>query len=122
MTIRLRRRVRAYIPVGMILVVVAALGTAAVGLGVAMGAPLRMGFPRIDTGRADTGARQPGQQAVVEPPPGDAIPAGHVPILMYHYIRVNPKPQDLLGADLSVSPIHFAQQMEYLAAGGYHAV
>ncbi len=45
-----------------------------------------------------------------------------VPILMYHYIRVNPNPQDRFGADLSVTPQHFAQQMALLHANGFHTV
>lgn len=45
-----------------------------------------------------------------------------VPILMYHYIRVNPNPHDLVGADLSVSPQRFLQEMQLLAARGYHTI
>ena len=45
-----------------------------------------------------------------------------VPILMYHYIRVNPNPRDRLGADLSVSPQNFEQQMRWLAANGFHTI
>ena len=45
-----------------------------------------------------------------------------VPILMYHYIRVNPNPRDRVGADLSVTPDNFAQQMRLLAAKGFHTV
>ena len=121
-TTRQRRRARAYIPVGLILVLVAALGTAAVGVGVALGAPLKLGFPRIDMGRSDTGAGQSGQQPVVEPPPGDAIPAGHVPILMYHYIRINPNPRDAAGKDLSVTPDNFAQQMQWAHDHGFRTI
>ncbi|HEX6349170.1 MAG TPA: polysaccharide deacetylase family protein [Candidatus Dormibacteraeota bacterium] len=46
----------------------------------------------------------------------------HVPILMYHYIRNNPDPSDSLGADLSVTPDAFAQQMDWLQANGFHPV
>lgn len=45
-----------------------------------------------------------------------------VPILMYHYIRVNPDPHDRVGADLSVTPEDFAQQMQLLAARGFHTI
>ncbi len=45
-----------------------------------------------------------------------------VPILMYHYIRVNPDPRDNLGADLSVKPDDFLQQMDWLQANGYHPI
>ena len=45
-----------------------------------------------------------------------------VPILMYHYVRINPAPHDKLGADLSVSPQVFAAQMDWLGSNGYHPV
>jgi peptidoglycan/xylan/chitin deacetylase (PgdA/CDA1 family) len=54
------------------------------------------------------------------------VPAGRaavrVPILMYHYIRVNPDPGDRLGFNLSVTPADFARQMDWLAANGYHPI
>ncbi|MBI2942121.1 MAG: polysaccharide deacetylase family protein, partial [Chloroflexi bacterium] len=46
----------------------------------------------------------------------------HVPILMYHYIRDNPDPTDILGARLSISPRDFAAQMRFLAERGYQPV
>ncbi|MGH7723791.1 MAG: polysaccharide deacetylase family protein [Candidatus Dormibacteria bacterium] len=45
-----------------------------------------------------------------------------VPILVYHYIRVNPNPSDRLGFNLCVTPAHFAAQMDYLQAAGIHPV
>ena len=54
------------------------------------------------------------------------VPAGrasvHVPILMYHYIRVNPDPRDRLGFNLSVTPGDFTAQMDWLQANGYHPI
>jgi peptidoglycan/xylan/chitin deacetylase (PgdA/CDA1 family) len=44
------------------------------------------------------------------------------PILMYHYIRINPVPSDILGLHLSVTPWEFNQQMKYLRNHGYHAI
>ncbi len=41
---------------------------------------------------------------------------------MYHYIRVNPNPNDRLGFGLSVTPAAFAQQMAWLEDQGYHTV
>ncbi|HXM55082.1 MAG TPA: polysaccharide deacetylase family protein [Candidatus Dormibacteraeota bacterium] len=61
-----------------------------------------------------------GPQAVNVVPAGRA--AVRVPILMYHYIRVNPDPNDHLGFDLSVTPDDFARQMDWLAANGYHPI
>ena len=45
-----------------------------------------------------------------------------VPILMYHYVRVNPNPKDRAGFVLSVTPADFAQQMALLDASGFHTV
>jgi len=58
------------------------------------------------------------------PPPFPAVPRPllRVPILMYHYIRVNPNPVDRVGAGLSVNPDLFARQMAYLAEAGYTPV
>jgi peptidoglycan/xylan/chitin deacetylase (PgdA/CDA1 family) len=49
-------------------------------------------------------------------------PSIQVPILMYHYIRINPDPRDQLGFNLSVTPQDFRQQMEWLDANGYHPI
>lgn len=49
-------------------------------------------------------------------------PALRVPILMYHYIRVNPVPGDQLGFNLSVTPSDFEAQMDWLAGNGYHPI
>ena len=46
----------------------------------------------------------------------------NVPILMYHYIRVNPERNDRLGYALSVTPADFAAQMDWLAQNGYHPI
>ncbi len=45
-----------------------------------------------------------------------------VPILMYHYIRNNPDPRDILGFNLSVTPADFAAQMNWLASHRYHTI
>ena len=45
-----------------------------------------------------------------------------VPILMYHYIRINPVPADKVGFGLSVPPASFALQMAYLHYHGVHTV
>lgn len=60
----------------------------------------------------------PGPVAMI--PPGR--PTVRVPILMYHYIRVNPNRSDRLGFNLSVTPADFSRQMDWLAANGYHPV
>jgi peptidoglycan/xylan/chitin deacetylase (PgdA/CDA1 family) len=58
--------------------------------------------------------------------PSTVVPLGRaavsVPILMYHYIRVNPNPWDRLGFGLSVTPADFETQVGWLAANGYHAI
>jgi peptidoglycan/xylan/chitin deacetylase (PgdA/CDA1 family) len=48
--------------------------------------------------------------------------AVRVPVLMYHYIRVNPDSRDRMGFGLSVTPWDFASQMDWLAANGYHPI
>lgn len=45
-----------------------------------------------------------------------------VPIVTYHYIRVNPDVRDKLGFALSVTPADFAAQMDWLARAGYHPI
>lgn len=46
----------------------------------------------------------------------------HVPVLMYHYIRVAREPRGTVGYNLSVTPDDFRAQMDWLAQNGYHAV
>lgn len=45
-----------------------------------------------------------------------------IPVLMYHYVRVNPNPADKVGFNLSVTPVNFASQMDYLISHGYHTI
>lgn len=45
-----------------------------------------------------------------------------VPILMYHYIRVNPVASDVEGFNLSITPQDFAAQVQWLAENGFHTV
>jgi peptidoglycan/xylan/chitin deacetylase (PgdA/CDA1 family) len=80
-------------------------------------------------GRSKGGVPLAGQRSwefttVAAPPmmtkPGSG--AVRVPILMYHYIRLNPDPRDRLGFALSVTPKDFVAQMEWLSANGYHAI
>lgn len=58
--------------------------------------------------------------------PPDVLAPGraaiNVPILTYHYIRVNPDRYDRLGFALSVTPADFAAQMDWLAGNGYHPI
>ncbi len=46
----------------------------------------------------------------------------YVPVLMYHYIRVNPNPRDRTGFSLSVTPAMFHAQMDYLARNHFRVV
>lgn len=63
-------------------------------------------------------AEQPSTQSVV--PLGRS--SIHLPILMYHYIRVVHDPRDQLGYNLSVSPEDFNRQLDWLAANDYHPI
>ena len=58
----------------------------------------------------------------VAPPRKQPVPEGSLPILMYHYVRVNPDPSDKIGAGLSVTPADFEAQMAFLAERGYRSV
>jgi peptidoglycan/xylan/chitin deacetylase (PgdA/CDA1 family) len=49
-------------------------------------------------------------------------PVLRVPILMYHYIRVNPNPRDTLGFNLSVTPDEFRRQMDLLSERRYNPI
>lgn len=53
------------------------------------------------------------------PPSGPHL---DVPILLYHYVRTNPRPADRAGFRLSVTPASFAAQVALLRAGGAHTV
>jgi peptidoglycan/xylan/chitin deacetylase (PgdA/CDA1 family) len=48
------------------------------------------------------------------PPAGPTAERVRVPILMYHYIRINPNAKDSLGFSLSVTPSEFQKQMDWL--------
>jgi len=58
--------------------------------------------------------------------PADVLAAGagwiNVPILTYHYIRINPDRYDRMGFALSVTPADFAAQMDWLKDSGYHPI
>lgn len=81
---------------------------------------------------ASPGAGAP--TGLLEPLQDDNVPAGlglpvwwsapstYVPVLMYHYIRVNPNPRDRLGFSLSVTPAMFHAQMQYLAENHFHVI
>lgn len=56
------------------------------------------------------------------PPTPASTASTYVPIVMYHYIRVNPDPRDRAGYSLSVTPAMFRAQMDYLAGNGFHVV
>jgi peptidoglycan/xylan/chitin deacetylase (PgdA/CDA1 family) len=49
-------------------------------------------------------------------------PVTYVPILLYHYIRINPNPRDRVGYSLSTPPAMFRAQMQYLADHGFHVI
>ena len=49
-------------------------------------------------------------------------PVTYVPILYYHYIRINPNPRDRVGFGLSTPPAMFRAQMQYLATHGFHVI
>jgi len=54
--------------------------------------------------------------------PAVAVAQATVPVLMYHYVRVDTMPGDSAGFALSVTPQDFAAQMALLRAEGFHTV
>jgi peptidoglycan/xylan/chitin deacetylase (PgdA/CDA1 family) len=46
----------------------------------------------------------------------------NVPIILYHYIRLDTNPKDPVGRSLSVAPAVFQEQMDWLRAEGAHTV
>ena len=79
-----------------------------------------------DAPRPATAGASVGQLLADELHPQRApVPSGpvtYVPILLYHYIRINPNPRDRVGFSLSTPPLMFAQQMQYLADHGFHVI
>ena len=63
---------------------------------------------------------QPGAPGDAQVPPGKS--GLQVPIVMYHYIRVNPDPRDRMGYNLSVTPDDFRAQMDWLSDNGWHPI
>jgi peptidoglycan/xylan/chitin deacetylase (PgdA/CDA1 family) len=61
----------------------------------------------------------PDERALFAPPESSGL---HVPILMYHYVRVNPIHWDRLGFSLSVTPADFARQLDLLRSTGFHSI
>jgi peptidoglycan/xylan/chitin deacetylase (PgdA/CDA1 family) len=109
---------------GLVLALVAAGGIAGESLWSGKdGAPAQVTRQLRDAGPS------PGSGDVSPGPPATeagTIPAGRarirVPILEYHYIRVNLNPPDRLGFRLSVTPTEFQKQMSWLAVNDYHPV
>lgn len=84
---------------------------------------------RIHGARSQSGRRLQGrtewQFSTSPAAPAVTAPGAQVvriPILVYHYIRVNPDPRDSLGYALSVTPANFNAQMDWLAQNGYHPI
>jgi peptidoglycan/xylan/chitin deacetylase (PgdA/CDA1 family) len=60
--------------------------------------------------------------AGLTPQPAAASSGTYVPVLMYHYIRVNPDARDRAGYALSVTPTEFHNQMAYLARNHFNVI
>jgi len=96
------------------------------------------GFPSAassDSAAAAAPTPAPDTSAPPEPPvqlvlgeltnrsaPVPAGPTTFVPILLYHYIRINPNPADRVGFNLSTPPAMFFAQMQYLSDHSFHVL
>ncbi|MDQ6898766.1 MAG: polysaccharide deacetylase family protein [Candidatus Dormibacteraeota bacterium] len=119
-------RLRAAVALALV-IVVAAAGSGRMGL-----------FTRWHGGQTDpVAAQHPSPPASVPATLPSAPPSGkpatveivepgrsplHVPLLMYHYIRVAKEPPGTVGHNLSVTPDEFRAQMDWLAQNGYRPV
>src|ERR1700686_2195164 len=61
-------------------------------------------------------------ELVAKKAPVPVGPVTYVPILYYHYIRINPNPRARVGFGLSTPPAAFRAQMQYLADHGFHVI
>lgn len=96
------------------------------------GASLRVGDSSARTARADSGAWLSADPADLGPLGLDEVGsvdlagagprAVAVPVLMYHYIRINPVPTDRVGWNLSVTPENFAAQMDLIDSQRMHPI
>jgi len=82
--------------------------------------------PPIATATSEPSPAVPTPTATRAPAPtrqaARAAPGAPVPILMYHYIRENPDPNDTIGYGLSIPPPLFAAHMDFLLERGYRVV
>jgi len=60
----------------------------------------------------------PQSPETLKPKPGELI----VPILIYHHIRVNPRPKDREWVVLHISPTMFENQLRYLSDHGFNSI
>ena len=78
--------------------------------------------PGIPTAVARATPEDLAERAVDATPSRFPVSDEPVPILMYHYVRPDPGPDDPVGQGLSVSPELFAEHLAYLAQAGYTPV
>jgi peptidoglycan/xylan/chitin deacetylase (PgdA/CDA1 family) len=51
-----------------------------------------------------------------------SLGALRIPVLLYHYIRINPNPRDRVGFGLSTTPAMFKAEMQYLADHDFNVI
>jgi peptidoglycan/xylan/chitin deacetylase (PgdA/CDA1 family) len=108
-------------------VLAAPLLVCAVGLGFLQWLPAFQGAGGLHRVESDSPIMaRPVVPTLPTPSAREVVPPGRtqvrVPILEYHYIRVNPDKRDRLGFNLSVTPDDFTAQMDWLKASGFHPV
>jgi peptidoglycan/xylan/chitin deacetylase (PgdA/CDA1 family) len=67
-------------------------------------------------------APAPTKAATATPAAAPQTGPARVPILMYHHVANAPAGADAIRLDLSVTPAAFGEQLDYLAAHGYHTI
>jgi peptidoglycan/xylan/chitin deacetylase (PgdA/CDA1 family) len=90
-------------------------------LGVYQPAPPVTPTPEDDVG----GFVDPTAPSHSDPVEAAQLPRGGavvIPVLLYHYVRVNPVATDQVGFELSVTPPNFAQQMGFLQSVHAHTL
>ncbi|TAK25416.1 MAG: polysaccharide deacetylase family protein [Chloroflexota bacterium] len=104
--------------------------TAATSVAIPLDTPAKSGAPygtpptptTTSATRTEASTTLPSTPTVGAAAPVAGPPSSRVPILMYHYIRVNPVRTDTIGYGLSIEPSLFQAHVDFIAARGFRTV